>query len=141
NVAVVHAANTTAFTLFGPRVYYRKGRFSPFGEVFFGAAYRRIKTQVVAVTDPTTPVLPVANPSTLFPGPSAQVSAELSTTQTAFAMKAGGGVDYRISKYFSFRPVEVDYVLTRFPSVSQGTRQNQNSISASSGIIFTFGAL
>ena len=54
-------------------------------------------------------------------------------------MKAGGGLDYRLGKHFSLRPVEVDYVLTRFPSLLTGTRQNQNSIAASAGIIFTFG--
>jgi len=69
NVGVVNASNTTAFTLAGPRVYYRKGRLSPFGQVLFGAAYRHISTGLIAVTDPTTPILPVANPSSLFPGP------------------------------------------------------------------------
>jgi hypothetical protein len=48
-----------------------KGRLSPFGQVLFGAAYQHISTGVIAVTDPTTPILPVANPSTLFPGPNA----------------------------------------------------------------------
>src|SRR6516165_7469475 len=48
-----------------------------------------------------------------------------------FAMEARRGLDYRISKYFSVRPVEVDYVLTRFPSLWLGTRENQNSIKSS----------
>ena len=56
-------------------------------------------------------------------------------------MEAGGGLDYRISKYFSVRPVEVDDVLTRFPSLSLGTRENQSSIKGSAGVVFTFGAL
>jgi len=141
NVGIVNARNTTAFTLFGPRAYYRKGRFSPFGEVLFGAAYRFLSTKVNAVTDPTTPVLPVANPSTLFPGPDVQVSSRLSTTQTAFTMLAGGGLDYKFNKYLSFRALEVDYVLTRFPSLSRGIRENQSSISASAGVTFTFGSL
>jgi hypothetical protein len=142
NVGIVNAANTTAFTFAGPRVYYRKGhRFSPFGQVLFGAAYRHISTGVLAVTDPSTPIIPVVNPPNLFPGPNALVSARLSTTENAFAMEAGGGLDYRISKYLTVRPVEVDYVLTRFPSLSSGTRENQSSIKASAGIVFTFGAL
>src|SRR5215831_11362281 len=90
-----------------------------------------ISTGVIAVTDPSTPILPVVSPSNLFPGPDAPVSARLSTTQNAFSMEAGGGLDYRISKYFSVRPVEVDYVLTRFPSLSSGTRENQSHIKAS----------
>jgi hypothetical protein len=110
---IVSASKTAAFTFAGPRLYFRKGRFSPFGEVFLGAAYRHISTGV-AVTDPTTPSLQVANPSSLFPGPNAQVYARLTTTQNAFAMEAGGGgLDYRISKYFSVRRMEVGYVLTQ----------------------------
>ena len=54
-------------------------------------------------------------------------------------MKVGGGVDYRLNKNFSFRPVEVDYVLTRFPNLSTGFRDNQSSIAASAGVLFTFG--
>ena len=141
NVGIVNAANTTAFTYFGPRFYYRRHALSPFGEVLFGAAYRHVSTEVTALTSPDTPILPAANPSTLFPGPNAQVSARLSTTENAFSMMAGGGLDYRLSKHFSVRPVEVDYVLTRFPSLSTGYRDNQHSIAASAGIIFTFGAL
>jgi len=141
NIGIINVQNTTAFTYGGPRFYYRMHRWSPFGEVLFGAAYRHVSTGVIALTDPTTPVLPVANPSTLFPGPDALVRARLTTTQNAFAMEVGGGLDYRFNKHFSFRPVEVDYVLTRFPSLSKGTRENQNSISASAGVVFTFGAL
>ena len=141
NVGIVNVNNTTAFTVFGPRVYYRKSRFSLFAQVLFGGVYRSLSREVHAVTDPTTVFLPVANPSNLFPGPDTLVRARLSTTQTAFAMFAGGGLDYRFTKHFSFRAVEVDYVLTRFPSPTSGTRQNQNSIAASVGVIFTFGAL
>jgi hypothetical protein len=139
NVGIINATNTTAFTLFGPRVYYRKKRLAPFAEVLFGASYRAVSTQVNAVTDPSTPVIPVANPSNLFPGPFSQVSARLSTTQTAFTMEAGGGLDYRVNKYFTYRALEVDYVLTRFPSLSSGVRENQSGISASTGFTFTFG--
>jgi hypothetical protein len=91
----------------------------------FGAAYRHISTGVIALTDPATPILPVANPSNLFPGPLAVVSARLTTTENAFAMEAGGGLDYKISKYFSVRPVEVAYVLTRFPGLSTGFRETR----------------
>jgi hypothetical protein len=55
-------------------------------------------------------------------------------------MKVGGGLDYRLNKHFSFRPLEVDYVLTRFPSLSTGSQDNQSSIAASAGVLFTFGA-
>ena len=141
NVGIVNAQNTTAFVFGGPRIYWRHGRWAPFGEVLFGAAFRRVSTGVFAVTEPTTPFIPVANPSNLFPGPDTLVSARLSASQNAFAMRVGGGLDYKLGKYFSLRPVEVDYILTRFPSISTGFRENQSSIAASAGIIFTFGAL
>jgi Outer membrane protein beta-barrel domain len=141
NVGIINASNTTAFTLFGPRVYYRTHGFSPFAEALFGASYRHISTQVEAITLPDTPILPVANPSTLFPGPFALVNGQLNTTQTAFTMMVGGGLDYRLSRHFSLRALEVDYVLTRFPSLTSGYRANQSSIAASAGVIFTFGSL
>ena len=141
NVGIVNVSNTTAFTYGGPRVYYRKGRFSPFGEVLFGAVYRFASTRVNVVTGPDTPGPPMVGPSDLFPGPNVSTTARLSTSENAFSMMAGGGLDYRINKHFSVRPVQVDYVLTRFPNLSTGNRENQNSIAATAGIIFTFGAL
>jgi hypothetical protein len=53
-------------------------------------------------------------------------------------MRIGGGLDYRLHN-FSLRAVEVDYILTRFPNLTTGLRENQNSIAASAGVIFTFG--
>jgi hypothetical protein len=55
-------------------------------------------------------------------------------------MKVGGGLDWRFNKHFGFKPVEVNYVLTRFPNLSTGDRSNQNSIAASAGFLFTWGA-
>jgi hypothetical protein len=140
NIGIINVQNTTAFAYGGPRFYYRKHRLSPFGEVLFGGAFRHASTEVTALTFIDTPNLPVVSPPNLFPGPLAVVRAGLSTTQNAFSMRTGGGLDYRLSKHFSARAVEVDYILTRFPSLSTGVRENQSSIAASAGIIFTFGA-
>jgi hypothetical protein len=143
NVAILdaHIQNTTAFAYAGPRAYFHKGgRIHPFAEALFGGAFRRASTEVTALTSFDTPNIPVVSPGNLFPGPLAVVNARLTDSENAFSMKIGGGVDYRLNKHFSFRPVEVDYVLTRFPSLSSGTHENQNSIAASAGVIFTFGA-
>jgi hypothetical protein len=141
NVGIVNVQDTTATFLFGPRISYRnKSRFTPYGQVLFGVAYRAISTRVGAVTDLTAPVLPVVGePSGLFPGPLQPITARLTDSQSAFALAAGAGLDIRINKHFSFRPVSVDYVLTRFPSLSTGSNENQNSLRASAGVIFTFG--
>ena len=141
NVGIVNVQNTTAFVYAGPRFYYRKHHaWQPFGQVLFGAAFRRLSTGVTALTGPNTPDFPIAHLTNLFPGPLTVVDARLTESDNAFSMKVGGGLDYRMGKHFSLRPVEVDYVLTRFPSLTQGNRQNQHSIAASAGVIFTFGA-
>jgi hypothetical protein len=140
NIGVINVENTTAFTLFGPRVSWRRGRITPYGQVLFGAAYRQLSRRLNVVTGLTTPILPpVVTPLDLFPGPGVEVTARLTGSETAFAMAAGGGLDIRVSKHFSFRPVSVDYVLTRFPSLTTGENLNQNSIRASAGFLFTFG--
>lgn len=45
NVGILNVQNTTAFVFAGPRIYWRHLHgFSPFGEVLFGAAFRRVST-------------------------------------------------------------------------------------------------
>jgi len=140
NVGVVNVENRTAFFLFGPRLSYRtSSRFTPYFQILFGAAERSASKQVTAVTDPNTPEFPVVTPHDLFPGPGVEVTARLSASQTDFAMITGGGLDWRISKRFAFRPIEVDYVLTTFPSLLTGNSSSQNGLRASTGFIFTFG--
>jgi hypothetical protein len=139
----VSVANTTAFVYGGPRFYYRRHRrgLTPFGEILFGAAFRHLSTNVNALTSFDTPNVPISTPfGTLFPGPLAVVNAELTTNQNAFSMKVGGGLDWKFSKHVGFRPMEVNYVLTRFPNLSTGDRSNQHSIAASAGFLFMWGA-
>jgi hypothetical protein len=139
-------SNTTAFVYGGPRFYYRRHHkgllgLEPFGQVLFGAAFRHLSTNVVALTSVNTPNVPISTPfGILFPGPLAVVNAELTTNQNAFSMKVGGGLDWRFSKHVGFRPMEVNYVLTRFPNLSTGDRSNQHSIAASAGFLFSWGA-
>ena len=140
SVLDVGVQNTTAFTYGGPRIYFRTHRLAPFGQVLVGAAYRHLSTGVTALTSATTPIVPVVNPAGLFPGPLTLVSGQLTNVNNAFSMRIGGGLDYRLNKHFSIRAVEVDYILTRFPNLSNGFRENQNSIAASAGAVFTFGA-
>jgi len=142
----VGVANTTAFVYGGPRFYYRRHHkgllgLTPFGQILFGGAFRHLSTDVVALTSFNTPNVPISTPlGTLFPGPLAVVNATLKTTQNAFSMKVGGGLDWRFSKHVGFRPMEVNYVLTRFPNLSTGDRSNQHSIAASAGFLFSWGA-
>jgi len=55
-------------------------------------------------------------------------------------MATGGGIDVRISKRFTFRPIAVDYLYTNFPSLVTGKGSSQNGLRATIGFTFTFGA-
>ncbi len=54
----------------------------------------------------------------------------------SFAVTAGGGVEYKISEHFAIRPVQAEYLLTKF---MDGATNRQNSFRYSAGIVFRFG--
>jgi hypothetical protein len=54
------------------------------------------------------------------------------TSSTAFAAAIGGGIDVRVVRFLSFRPVQLDYLLTRFGS------STQNQPRASAGLVVHF---
>lgn len=56
--------------------------------------------------------------------------------QTHFAMAVGGGVDARVSRHISVRPVEAEYLLTKIPD---GLNNRQNNFRFGAGIVFRFG--
>lgn len=60
------------------------------------------------------------------------------STENAFAMNFGGGVDAKINDNFAFRVAQFDYVLTRFDGPVSGTTANQNNFRISTGIVFRF---
>jgi hypothetical protein len=60
------------------------------------------------------------------------------TSENAFAMAFGGGVDAKINDRFAFRVAQFDYVLTRFDGPTSGTTANQNNFRFSTGIVFRF---
>ena len=93
--------------LFGPEVSF-PARVSPFAHVLFGAAHES---------------LGIGSGSTYFVDP---------TSQTSFAMAFGAGIDIKVAPFASFRPIQIDYLLTRFDS---GT-QSQPRVSA--GVVFHF---
>ncbi len=100
---------TLSTYLFGPRFSYRSYRhFTPFAETLFGVAHA-----------------------------GASIAGGTNGSRNAFAMAIGGGVDYRINNRFSLRPLQVDYLLTRF---AEGTpnNQTQNNLRASTGIVIHF---
>jgi len=108
NILGTGASGTLSTYLFGPRVSYRHFRkITPFGQVLFGVGH--------------------ANSSAFGTAGS----------QNGFAMTAGGGVDYKVLDHFSIRPIQAEYLMTRFGVGTTGT-QTQNNLRLSTGFVFRF---
>jgi hypothetical protein len=103
--------------MFGPQFKYHKGRYQPFGEALFGAAHSNEFAQILADEGNTN----------------------ASSTNNAFAMEFGGGLDIPITAIIQARPVEVDYLYTRFGVNGTNYTGSQNNFKYSAGVNFTFG--
>jgi hypothetical protein len=60
----------------------------------------------------------------------------VSGPQNNFAMTAGGGIDFKVSKRFFIRPVQVEYLMTRLPN---GLNNREDNLRIGAGIIVRFG--
>lgn len=74
----------------------------------------------------------------LFGGGDVWYTPQQSQTQNAFAMASGGGLDYNFNHLISFKPIQVEYVMTQFDT-KNGFGGHQNDIRYSAGIVFKFG--
>lgn len=109
NILGTSLDGTLSTYVFGPRIsYHSDRRITPFAQVLFGVAHA-----------------------------GASITGGTSGSQNAFAMTLGGGVDYRINHRLSLRPLQVDYLLTRFPE-GTASNQTQNNLRASTGIVVHF---
>lgn len=52
------------------------------------------------------------------------VSTGVSSSASAFAWQAGGGIDIAISKHFAIRAVQADYVRTKLPNAGSNAQDN-----------------
>jgi opacity protein-like surface antigen/outer membrane protein OmpA-like peptidoglycan-associated protein len=120
---------TVANYLAGPRVYFHKGsRITPYFQVLFGGVYTTQDTETsFAAAQQDQGLLP--------PGTTIRATRQ----ETGFAMTAGGGFDVKISKHVSFRPLQVEYFLTRLRDLRGFDDSNQNNVRYSAGFNFTFG--
>ena len=55
---------------------------------------------------------------------------------SAFGMTAGGGIDLRVSRYFTVRPLQAEYFVTKFPD---GASNRQNNFRYGAGIVLHLG--
>jgi opacity protein-like surface antigen len=133
NISDVSLDSTITNFLFGPRVSLRYSRFRPYVNVMFGGVYASSSIPVSAIILPPGANLPGVTPGT-------PVSLRAGASQTAFAMAAGGGLDIRINEHVSFRPVGLDYFMTRLQNFRTANDNNQNNLRYTVGVNFTFGA-
>src|SRR5271168_236233 len=95
NILGTNVEGTLSTYMFGPRVSFRHlGRLTPFGQVLFGVAHASGSLSGSATT--------------------------ISSSDNAFAFSFGGGVDYRLTRHLLLRPLQVDYLLTRFSETGLG---------------------
>lgn len=89
--------------LFGPQISNRSGKIMPFAHALFGGS--RARAEVAGV----------------------------SSTDTAFAMALGGGVDAQVYQGIAIRIIQGDYLMTRFGD------ERQNNFRISAGVVLRFG--
>jgi outer membrane protein with beta-barrel domain len=107
--------------LFGPQFKVRAHGIQPFAHLLFGGAHTNVYGNAFK-----TLCQPIVGNCVVTKAP----------TANAFAMEFGGGIDIPINRTISFRPVQIDYVLTRFSNPFTKTN-NQNNFHYSAGIVFT----
>jgi hypothetical protein len=111
-------ASANLFTyVFGPQIKKHSGRFEPFGEALFGAGHS-------------------GGFATLYNDVNGAV-AGAGSSNNAFAMELGLGVDIPVGKHIAIRPVEVDYLRTKFGT--QNISSSQNNFRYMAGINIGFG--
>jgi hypothetical protein len=129
--------NGSSYTfLVGPVVQQAAGNWKPFGHLLFG--FNRQNTDLVNA---------VLNPGVV----------PTNTSDTAFAVAFGGGLDYKVGKHVSLRLAQLDYILTThdYSTVSNAiinglatsaiitniptSDTRQNNFRYSGGIVFNFG--
>ncbi len=92
--------------LLGPRVNFRHGKFTPFVQALFGGVH-------------TTDGI-----------------AQSTGGQDHFAMTAGGGIDFKVSRHVSVRPIQAEYFMTKIPD---GLNNRQDNLRLGAGIVLRLG--
>jgi len=141
NIGGYHLDTTLTNFMFGPRIVMRTHRLAPYFQGVFGGV--RGSTSYPVTVPPGTVVLPpVVTPvnSTAATNAAGAIGLRAAASQTSFAMAFGGGVDIRINKHLSFRPIGLDYYMMRLQNLRTASDNNQHCIRYTTGFNFTFGA-
>lgn len=107
--------------LFGPQIKVRAHGVQPFVHLLFGGAHSNVYGDAFR-----TFCQGIVNGCSFSSRPASD----------AFAMEFGGGIDIPINHIVTFRPAEINYLLTRFSNPFTGTN-NQNNFRYKVGVVFT----
>ena len=134
--------NSTVFPfLFGPRYTVRAfERWTPYFQYLLGGAYESSSAPISGVNIPASPSNPIFIPGIGTITSNTAINTRISASQTAFAQALGGGLNIKLSKSLSIRPIALDWMLTRFQNYRSDHDNNQHNIRYSAGVDFTFGA-
>lgn len=106
--------------MFGPQIKVRAHGFHPFVHLLFGGAHSNVYGNAYKQI-----CQPIAGGCSFKGQPASD----------AFAMAFGGGIDIPIGHVVAFRPVEADYLLTRFTN-SFTPSSNQSNFRYAAGLVF-----
>jgi opacity protein-like surface antigen len=98
--------------LFGPKIAFRSDKFTPFAQVLFGGAHISGLSSGCLLCQVNT------------------------LSENSFAMTLGGGLDYNVTKHIGIRPVQFEYLMTRFKATDSNSGPPQNSLRFEAGIVF-----
>jgi len=104
----------------GPIFKYRTKHVEPFVEVMFGGAHSNFY-------------------GNLHGGCPTCIVTSNSPSNNAFDFIIGGGLDIPLGTHVAFRPVQFDYLLTRFGNAFTSGNNNQSNFRYQAGVVFRFG--
>ena len=140
NIGGFQVDNTFANFLAGPRVSFRYSRIRPYFQALFGGVHATASSLIAPGTVVTVNPLSLDPTIVSTPIENRPVSARFVTSQTSFGMAFGGGLDIKNDKHMSFRPIGLDWYMTRLQNVRSLEDNNQHNLRFTTGLNFTFGA-
>ena len=129
NIGGFHVDQTLFGYMFGPRINARVGRVTPFVETLFGSTHDSRSFPVPGTTTQ------IGNTT---------LAQRFVNDANAFSMEIGGGLDLNISEHLAFRPIKLDYYMTRFQPIfieglgNANRNRNQSNLLYSTGFNFRF---
>jgi hypothetical protein len=105
----------------GPIFKVRMKHFEPFAEALFGGAHSNFYGNLYKDC-----------------GSAGCIVASKSPSNNAFDFIIGGGIDIPVNEHVAIRPVEFDYLLTRFGNAFTGGNNNQSNFRYQAGVVFRF---